>query len=223
MMDAKPMCGSTTSESIAPRRLSFGGNSRSPIWLVVDSRRVAYRSDREGAMSVYWQAADGTGAAERLTPVSKGTRDWPHAFSPDGRVLLFDRAADGRTSLWQLTLADRKESRVGTIASSQLTGAVFSPDGSGSPTRCVSLDAGTRSSSSHFRCRERNTRSRQAATMPIIRCARRTATTCSIRLGRGLASFACRSRRDLVSRSARPRCSTDRLPITLAAPIGRTI
>jgi len=112
----------------APRRLSFGGNSRSPIWSA-DSRRVAYRSDREGAMAVYWQAADGTGAAERLTPVTKGTSDWPHALSPDGKVLLFDRVIAGRTALWQLSLADRKESRVGAIESSQLTGAVFSPDG----------------------------------------------------------------------------------------------
>jgi Tol biopolymer transport system component len=80
-------------------------------------------------MAIYWQTADGTSAAERLTPVTKGTADWPDAFSPDGRLLLFDRVTLGRTVLWQLSLADRKESRVGTIASSVLTVAAFSPDG----------------------------------------------------------------------------------------------
>ena len=113
---------------LAPRRLTFGGNNRSPAWSA-DGKRVAYRSDREGAMAIYWQPADGTGAAERLTPVTKGTVDWPDAFSPDGRLMLFDRTANGRTTLWQLSLGDRQESRVGAIESSLLTGAVFSPDG----------------------------------------------------------------------------------------------
>ena len=112
----------------APRRLTFGGNNRSPAWSS-DSRRVAFRSDREGAMAIYWQTADGTSPAERLTPVTKGTVDWPDAFSPDGRLLLFDRVTLGRTVLWQLSLTDRKESPVGTIASSLLTAAAFSPDG----------------------------------------------------------------------------------------------
>ncbi|MGH9408316.1 MAG: protein kinase domain-containing protein [Vicinamibacterales bacterium] len=112
----------------APRRLTFGGNNRSPVWSP-DSARIAYRSDRDGGMSIYWQTADGAGAAERLTPATKGTVDWPDAFSPDGRLLLFDRVIDGRMTLWQVSIGDRKESPVGAIHSTELTGAVFSPDG----------------------------------------------------------------------------------------------
>jgi serine/threonine-protein kinase len=112
----------------APRRLSFGGNSRSPVW-TADGRRVVYRSDRDGPTAIYWQAGDGSGVAERLTPPTQGTSDVPEAFSPDGQRLLFDRVSNGRAQLWQLSLGARQASRVGTIESSQLTGATFSPDG----------------------------------------------------------------------------------------------
>ena len=48
------------------RRLTFGGNSRFPIWSR-DSQRVTFQSDRDGDLAIFWQRADGTGSAERLT------------------------------------------------------------------------------------------------------------------------------------------------------------
>jgi len=112
----------------APRRLTFSGRNRSAAWSA-DSRRVAYRSDRNGAMAIYWQPEDGTGAPEQLTTPEKGTMDIPLSFSPDGGWLLFDRVVAGHTTLLTLSLRDRRIARFGTVESSQLTGAVFSPDG----------------------------------------------------------------------------------------------
>ena len=57
-----------------------------PVW-TPDGRRLIFSSDRAGAGNLFWQAADGTGAVERLT-------DSPNfqaatAVSPDGRRLIF--------------------------------------------------------------------------------------------------------------------------------------
>jgi Tol biopolymer transport system component len=42
----------------ALRRLTFGGNNRMPIWSA-DGRRLAFQSDREGDLAVFWQPVSG--------------------------------------------------------------------------------------------------------------------------------------------------------------------
>ena len=112
----------------AAQRLTFAGRNRSVAW-TSDSRRVAYRSDRDGSMGIFWQAADGSGTAEALTRPEKGTIDIPLSFSPDGAWLLFDRVVAGRATLQTLSLRDRRIARFGTVESSNRTGGIFSPDG----------------------------------------------------------------------------------------------
>src|SRR5262249_15702475 len=70
------------------RRLTFGGGNRFPIWSV-NGRRIAFQSDREGDFGLFWQAADGSGAPERLTRAKPETFQVPESFSPDGTHLLF--------------------------------------------------------------------------------------------------------------------------------------
>ena len=41
-------------------------NDQYPVWSP-DSRRLLFSSARAGAYNLFWQAADGTGAVERLT------------------------------------------------------------------------------------------------------------------------------------------------------------
>jgi Tol biopolymer transport system component len=60
------------------------------VW-TPDSRRVAFTSERGGVRNLYWQAADSTGAVERLTE-SPNTQ-YPSAVSPDGRLLIFTEEA----------------------------------------------------------------------------------------------------------------------------------
>jgi len=61
-----------------------------PVW-TPDGRRVIFGSDRGGARNLYGQAADGTGAVERLTdsPNVKNAT----AVSPDGARLIFTEMA----------------------------------------------------------------------------------------------------------------------------------
>jgi serine/threonine-protein kinase len=62
------------------------------VW-TPDGRRVIFSSDRTGVRNLFWQAADGTGAVERLTE-SLNTQ-YPSAVSPDGRRLIFTEEAPG--------------------------------------------------------------------------------------------------------------------------------
>jgi serine/threonine-protein kinase len=68
---------------------------RSPIWSP-DGRRVFFGSDRNGASNVFSQAADGTGAAERV--VESSTPLFPESFSRDGTQLVL-REEDTKTGV----------------------------------------------------------------------------------------------------------------------------
>ena len=48
----------------------------------MERRRRA--SDRRGQLSIYWQAADGSGPAEQLTTAEPGQWHLPESFAPDG-------------------------------------------------------------------------------------------------------------------------------------------
>ncbi|MBI3400335.1 MAG: serine/threonine-protein kinase [Acidobacteria bacterium] len=112
----------------AMRRLTFGGNNRFPIWSA-DGQHVAFQSDREGDLGVFWQRADGTGAAERLTKPEPKTAHTPEAWSPKGESLLFSVTAGADVTLWALTLKDKKATPFGAVHSTAgPTTAAFSPD-----------------------------------------------------------------------------------------------
>ena len=114
------------------RRLTVEGRNRYPIWSV-DGERVAFQSVREGDASIFWQRADGTGRAERLTSAEPGTFHIPESWSPKGDRFLFSviRKAAVGASLWTFSLPDRKVEPFGGVqfASANLPRAVFSPDG----------------------------------------------------------------------------------------------
>ncbi len=61
-----------------------------PVW-TPDSRRLIFASDRAGARNFFWQAADGTGAVERLT--DSPNQKVAAAVSPDGARLIFTETA----------------------------------------------------------------------------------------------------------------------------------
>lgn len=110
------------------RRLTFGGNNRFPVWSS-DGRRIAFQSDRDGDFAIFWQAADGTGSAERLTTPEQGTSHLPESWSPKGDQLLFNVTKGSDVSLWMLSVADRKATPFDGVHSSIPSGADFSPDG----------------------------------------------------------------------------------------------
>ncbi len=108
------------------RRLTFGGNNRFPIW--APNNRIAFQSDRDGDLAIFWQSAV-KGAAERLTKPEPGTSHVPESWSPNGDSFLFSVTKGSDVSLWTYSLHDRKATPFGEVHSSNPSGAVFSPDG----------------------------------------------------------------------------------------------
>jgi Tol biopolymer transport system component len=112
----------------AMRRLTYEGNNHFPIW-TADSSRVVFQSDRDGDVAIFWQRADGAGAAERLTRPEKGTSHVPESWSRKDDVLLYcvDNGVD--FTLWTLSLKTGKSMPFGGVRSIYPTDARFSPDG----------------------------------------------------------------------------------------------
>lgn len=114
------------------QQLSGPGNNIRPIW-TPDSERLTFTSDRGGTASIWWQPADGSQPAERLTHAEEGLPHWPDAWSPDGSTLAFttDLPGGGDQYVWTLALNDGAEPEriAGGPHSEQAGGADFSPDG----------------------------------------------------------------------------------------------
>jgi Tol biopolymer transport system component len=98
-----------------------------PIWSP-DGRRVAFSSDRKGAMELYVKSSTGGGAEELLQPpasLSKAPNDW----SRDNRFILY-RSVDPATGydLWALPLeGERQPISIARTNANELNGQ-FSPD-----------------------------------------------------------------------------------------------
>ena len=76
-------------------RLTFDpATDFSPIW-APDGHRIVFASARGGVPNLFWRAADGTGADERLT--TSPNVQWPSAFSPDGKILVVQENGGGTT------------------------------------------------------------------------------------------------------------------------------
>jgi serine/threonine-protein kinase len=113
----------------APRQLTFTGKNRFPVW-TPDSQRVAFQSDREGDPSVFWQRADGTASAERLTKPDPGSAHIPRSWSPDGKILLIGVTKNFTKSLSIVFTQDRKTVTLRPEQNSvDSPDAIFSPDG----------------------------------------------------------------------------------------------
>jgi eukaryotic-like serine/threonine-protein kinase len=118
------------------RRLTFGGRNIYPLW-TPDGRRITFQSDREGDRGIFWQLADGTGAAERLTkPDSLLNELRPETWSPDGKTL----ALSGSQAPEQTRVFNVQRSRTFTLAADGAQAlkpvfsiparfSTFSPDG----------------------------------------------------------------------------------------------
>jgi len=88
-------------------RFTFEGNANNrPVWRP-DGKRLAFYSDKEGPLNLFWQLADGSGGLERLT-TSEST-NVPLSFFPDGQLLAFHEVnQDGREEISVLHLPDHK-------------------------------------------------------------------------------------------------------------------
>ena len=113
------------------RQLTNEGNNRHPIW-TPDGERLTFASDRDGAGSIYWQPADGSGVAELLVAVEDEARNLgPTSWSPDGRTLAIDKqGSESGYGIWTLSLDGQAEPELLNDAStSDNIASSFSPDG----------------------------------------------------------------------------------------------
>ena len=112
----------------APRRLTYAGKNRYPIW-ASNGRRIVFQSDRQGGPGIFWQPADGSADAERLTTAAAGEEHIPESWHPREDVLLFSVVKGGEYALRMYSVRDRKDMPFGDVRSMIPTDAVFSPDG----------------------------------------------------------------------------------------------
>jgi hypothetical protein len=110
--------------SAPPRRLTFRGQNRFPVWSP-DGRDIVYESDREGDLAIFSQRADGSSDATRLTKPERGMAHAPEAFSPDGAHLLVSVSSSTGRALW---LWSRQSGSLQQVEESNAN-ATFSPDG----------------------------------------------------------------------------------------------
>jgi serine/threonine-protein kinase len=78
------------------------GMDRFPVW-TRDGQRIVFTSNRGGAaLNLWWQAADGSGEAERLT--TNNNSQFPTATTPDGHVVFFEAVPTTGLDLLQVAL-----------------------------------------------------------------------------------------------------------------------
>ena len=109
-------------------RLTFDpAEDQFPVW-TADGERIVFSSDRGGTPNLWWQAADGTGTAERLT--TSGNPQLGTGITPDGTAVVFYEVTPtmGR-DLMQLALdGTRRVTALLQTKFDELNGSV-SPDG----------------------------------------------------------------------------------------------
>ena len=138
------------SGATAMRRITFGGNSRFPIFSG-DGQYIVFQSDREGDLGIFRQRTDGTGTAERLTRAAAGIAHIPESWSPKGDGLLFREVKGARHRLMFYAAASRQVAQFGGVEAGTPTAATFSPDGRWVAYRmAIKRETGDRSTCSRF-------------------------------------------------------------------------
>jgi serine/threonine-protein kinase len=97
-----------------------------PIW-THDGQHILFASARDGVTNLYWQSADGTGSAERLT--TSQNPQMPLSISPDGtHVVVRDVSLKGGNGLHLLDLGGPSTSLGATKRTEPLLPATFPAD-----------------------------------------------------------------------------------------------
>jgi eukaryotic-like serine/threonine-protein kinase len=98
-----------------------------PIW-TPDGSRVIFASNRDGDVTnIYWQAADGTGTAERLTR-SPNTQQ-PYAVTPDGQTLIYPEFVGGQFDVFTMAITGDRTARALLTSPFNERRPAISPDG----------------------------------------------------------------------------------------------
>jgi len=111
------------------RRLTFEGRNRFPVWSP-DGHRVMFQSDRQGDRAIWWQPADGSGVAERLTKADGGVAHIPEAWIGHTDTVLFSvLSSPEKASLWMLSVVTKQTKPFDAVTSANPLDSSVSPDG----------------------------------------------------------------------------------------------
>jgi Tol biopolymer transport system component len=112
--------------------ITFEGQSYYGVW-DPQGERVAFSSETADGVELRWTPSDGSGTWETL--LSNGAWNYPGAFSPDGRFLIYREQdppsrEDSKTDIMVLPLeGDRTPSRFFDLPNSREEAPAISPDG----------------------------------------------------------------------------------------------
>jgi serine/threonine-protein kinase len=109
------------------RELTLEGRNRFPVW-TRDGTSIAFQSDRDGDRAIFWQRADGSGKADRLTRPGEGEAHIPSWADMD-RLLYFARPSGRRGSLKLSSSSDRSGKVLAEFPAAWHPNAAVSPDG----------------------------------------------------------------------------------------------
>jgi serine/threonine-protein kinase len=88
-------------------RFTFEGNVNLNTAWTPDGKRIAFQSNKEGPLNLFWQRADGSGGLERLT--TSAYNNFPMSWSPDGQLLAYVEVNPTTGyDIWVLRLSDHK-------------------------------------------------------------------------------------------------------------------
>ncbi len=108
-------------------RFTFEGTSNSfPLW-TPDGKRIAFNSNPEGPLNLFWELANGSGGLERLTTseYTQAAQSW----SPDGQLLAYVEVNPTTGyDIWVLRMSDR-EAQPFLRTPFNESAPQFSPDG----------------------------------------------------------------------------------------------
>ena len=83
-----------------------------------DGQRVAFQSDREGDLGIFWRRADGSGTAERLTKAEQGVDHRPASWARDGQSFAFDSLKGSDFDVWIFSMKDKKATPFAAVPNS---------------------------------------------------------------------------------------------------------
>jgi len=111
----------------ALNQLTFEANSSFPVW-TPDGQRIAFSSNRAGALNLFWTRLDVASGQERLA--QSDTIQLPGSWSPDGRILAFvERHSVTGRDIWMLPLTGDRKPYSFLNAVFDESAPRFSPDG----------------------------------------------------------------------------------------------
>jgi Tol biopolymer transport system component len=108
-------------------QMTFESVNTAPVW-TPDGTRIAFSSNRAGALNLYMARADGAGATERLT--TSNNIQFPGSWSPDGSLLAYvEHHPNTGRDIWILQNDTGRSARPLVVTPFDETAPAFSPDG----------------------------------------------------------------------------------------------